>query len=74
MARSGADPIYWDDAYPIALLLKACHPDAEPLQVDYATLRQWVIALPGFSDDPDMARTEWLDDIQCEWLEIGGLK
>ncbi len=74
MARSGADPIYWDDAYPIALLLKASHPGVEPADVDHATLRRWVIALPGFSDDPDMARTEWLDDIQCEWLEIGGLK
>ncbi|MGQ9815621.1 MAG: Fe-S cluster assembly protein IscX [Candidatus Roseilinea sp.] len=74
MASSGADPIYWDDAYPIALLLKANHPDVEPLDVEHATLRQWVIALPGFSDDPDMVCTEWLDDIQCEWLEIGGLK
>lgn len=74
MAGSGADPVYWDDAYPIALLLKAHHPDAEPADVDHVTLRRWVIALPGFSDDPDMARAEWLDDIQCEWLEIGGLK
>lgn len=73
MARSGADPIYWDDAYPIALALKANYPDVEPMEIDHETLRRWVIALPGFNDDPAMGRIEWLDDIRREWLEIGGV-
>ena len=74
MASAGSDPLYWDDAYPIALLLQASYPDAEPTEIDHATLRQWVAALPGFTDDPDLVRTEWLDDIRCEWLEVGGIK
>ena len=73
MASAGTDPLYWDDAYPIALLLKATYPDVEPTEVDHSTLSRWVIALPGFTDDPGVVCSEWLDDILCEWLEIGGV-
>jgi FeS assembly protein IscX len=73
LAQAIGDPVYWDDAYPIALMLEAAHPGADPLAVDRDTLRDWVVALPGFADDPQQARPGWLDDIQVEWLEIGGL-
>jgi len=73
MAGAGFDPLYWDDAYPIALMLKREHPEADPVRVDPAVLRGWVIALPGFADDPGLVCTEQLVDIQAEWVEIGGL-
>ncbi|MCS7061201.1 MAG: Fe-S cluster assembly protein IscX [Anaerolineae bacterium] len=69
-----SNPLYWDDAYPIALLLKARYPDVEPVEIDQATLREWVMALPGFNDDPAVVCAEWLDDIRREWLEIGGVR
>lgn len=66
-----ADPLYWDDAYPIALLLNAHHPDiADPTQVTHAVLRNWVVALDGFSDDPQAATAEYLEQIQAEWVEL----
>ncbi len=73
LAQANGDPVYWDDAYPIALMLKVAHPGADPAAVDGDTLRAWVAALPGFADDPQQACAGWLDDIRIEWLEIGGL-
>jgi FeS assembly protein IscX len=64
------DPLYWDDAYPIALLLKAAHPDTDPTAIEQHILCEWVVALQGFVDDPALARSEWLEHIQAEWVEL----
>ena len=63
------DRLYWDDAYAIALALIACHPDLDPLTIDWETLHRWVIALPGFADEPTLKHLGWLRDIQKEWYE-----
>lgn len=66
-----ADPLYWDDAYPIALLLRAAYSHvADPTTLDLRTLREWVIRLDGFSDDRDACPVEWLEYIQAEWVEL----
>jgi FeS assembly protein IscX len=65
-----ADPIYWDDAYPIALLLEASHPEADPSTVAHGMLREWVIDLEGFADDREAIPMEWLERIQLEWVEM----
>lgn len=66
-----ADPLYWDDAYPIALLLNAQHPEVEdPTRVARDQLRHWVVALEGFCDDPNAATVEFLEQIQAEWVEL----
>lgn len=64
-----ADPVYWDDAYPIALLLKEAHPDADPASVDLNELHSWVTRLEGFADDGEAQRA-WLEQIQVEWVEL----
>jgi FeS assembly protein IscX len=64
-----ADPVYWDDAYPIALLLKEAHPDADPTSVDLNELQSWVTRLESFADD-GAAQREWLEQIQVEWVEL----
>jgi FeS assembly protein IscX len=64
------DPLYWDDAYPIALVLKAAHPDTDPTEIDHRILHEWVIRLEGFADDPKVMRVEWLERIQTEWVEL----
>ncbi len=64
------DPIYWDDAYPIALMLRRAHPEVDPLQVPDAELRQWVARLDGFADDVDGGVPELLDGIRAEWVEL----
>lgn len=64
-----ADPVYWDDAYPIALLLKRAHPDADPASVDLNELQNWVTRLEDFADDAE-AQREWLEHIQVEWVDL----
>ena len=65
------DPVYWDDAYPIALLLRAAHPDvADPSIVEPALLHTWVIALDAFADDRETMPVEWLAQILVEWVEL----
>ena len=70
MAGSLRDPLYWDDAYPIALELKAAHPEVDPTDVAHRVLHEWVITLEGFADDPTMVRKSWLQHIQAEWVEL----
>lgn len=70
MAGTIHDPLYWDDAYPIALLLKAAHPEVDPTELDYHVLHGWVIGLEAFADDPKVIYVEWLERIQAEWVEI----
>jgi FeS assembly protein IscX len=65
------DPVYWDDAYPIALLLRAAHPDvADPSLVETGVLHAWVIALDAFADDRAIMPAEWLAQILVEWVEL----
>ena len=65
-----ADPVYSDDAYPIALLLKEAHPDADPAAMGLDELQNWVIRLEDFADDSDAVQREWLEQIQVEWVEL----
>ena len=65
------EPVYWDDAYPIALLLRKAHPDiADPAAIAPAILREWVIALDAFADDREATPVEWLEQILVEWVEL----
>ncbi len=61
--------LYWEDDYAIALALKRAHPAIDPLDVDWTTLRQWVIDLPGFADDQSVTAQYLLENIQREWYE-----
>ena len=70
MAGSARDPLYWDDAYPIALVLRAAHPNADPISVDLRVLYEWVVGLESFADDPALSNSEWLERIQAEWIEL----
>ena len=65
-----ADPLYWDDAYPIALMLREAHPGASLLTVSLTVLHGWVVALDGFADDPVLYSADLLEQIQAEWVEI----
>ncbi len=61
--------LYWEDDYAIALALKREHPALDPLQIDVATLHQWVIELPEFVDDKSVTAHYLLENIQREWYE-----
>ncbi|WP_250459896.1 MULTISPECIES: Fe-S cluster assembly protein IscX [Microbulbifer] len=59
----------WTDINDIAIELVDTHPDVDPLRVNFVDLRNWVIELPGFDDDPDRCGEKILEAIQAAWIE-----
>ena len=59
----------WTDAEDIALALMDAHPDVDPLTVRFTDLHKWVVALPGFNDDPKGSNEGLLEKIQMKWHE-----
>ena len=59
----------WSDSEDVALALMEAHPDVDPLTVRFTDLHQWVVALPGFRDDPKSSNEGILEAIQMKWLE-----
>ena len=63
------DELYWDEAYAIACRLKADHPQLDLTTVTLNMIYNWVIALPDFKDEPDLANDDLLAAIYQEWYE-----
>ncbi len=59
----------WTDSRDIALALLEKYPDQDPAKVNFVDLRAWVLALPGFSDDPKRSGEKILEAIQMLWIE-----
>jgi len=59
----------WTDAEDIAVALRERFPDLDPLKVRFTDLRAWVVALPGFDDDPAASNEARLEAIQMAWYE-----
>jgi len=59
----------WLDTEDIAILLHEQKPDLDPLTVRFTDLREWVIGLPDFGDDPHASNEAKLEAIQMAWLE-----
>jgi FeS assembly protein IscX len=59
----------WTDTQDIAIALSEQHPDQDPKSVNFVDLYQWVMALPGFSDDPKRCGERILEAIQAAWIE-----
>ncbi len=59
----------WTDSLDIALALLEAHPDIDPRYVNFVELRQWVMALPDFADDPARSGEKILEAIQMAWID-----
>ena len=59
----------WIDTREIAIALAEKHPDVDPARVNFVDLRDWVIALEGFDDDPKRCGEKILEAIQMTWME-----
>lgn len=59
----------WLDSEDIGILLHEARPDIDPLTVRFTDLREWVIALEDFGDDPHASNEAKLEAIQMAWLE-----
>ena len=59
----------WSDVREIAIELDEAHPEVDPLQLNFVELRDWVLALPDFEDDPGHSGEKLLEAIQMCWIE-----
>lgn len=59
----------WDDSYAIALALNALHPEIDLEGVSLEMIYRWVVALPEFGDDRELANDQILAAIYQSWFE-----
>ncbi len=62
----------WTDTNDIAIELAEAHPETDPLKINFVELRDWVLALPGFDDDPQHCGEKILEAIQQAWIDEAG--
>lgn len=58
----------WTDSLEIALDLMEQHEDVDPYKLHFTELRQWVIDLERFDDNPDHCGERILEAIQLAWM------
>ena len=58
----------WTDSLEIAIQLAEAHPDVDPKTIRFTDLREWVMALPEFDDEPNRSGEKILEAIQMEWI------
>jgi FeS assembly protein IscX len=59
----------WTDTLEIAIQLDEAHPEVDPTHVNFVDLRNWVMALDEFDDDPNHSGERILEAIQMAWIE-----
>jgi FeS assembly protein IscX len=59
----------WTDAEDLGIALSEKFPDVDPLTVRFTDLRDRVLALDGFDDDPKISSEPRLEAIQMAWYE-----
>jgi FeS assembly protein IscX len=59
----------WTDSREVAIALAGAHPDLDPARVRFTDLRAYVLALPGFADDPAHCGEKILEAIQMAWID-----
>ena len=62
----------WTESLEIAIALAEKHPGVDPKTVRFTDLRQWVLDLPGFDDDPRHSGEKILEAIQMAWIDEVG--
>ncbi len=59
----------WTDVLDIAIELLEAKPEVDPRQVNFVDLRNWVLALDNFDDDPERCGEKILEAIQAAWID-----
>ncbi len=59
----------WNDTIDIAIELSEAYPDVDPKAVNFVDLRQWIMGLPEFDDNPERSGERILEAIQLAWIE-----
>jgi len=61
--------VKWTDSEDIGIALAEKFPDVDPLTLRFTDLRDRVLALDGFADDPKSSNEAKLEAIQMAWHE-----
>jgi len=61
--------VKWIDSEDIGIALFEAFPDLDPLTVRFTDLREKVLQLGGFDDDPKVSNEPKLEAIQMAWYE-----
>jgi len=59
----------WTDSLEIAQLLHDKNPELDPKTIRFTDLRQWVLDLDDFNDDPEKCGERILEAIQLAWID-----
>ena len=59
----------WTDILDIAISLEEMRPNADNINLRFTDLREWVLALPEFQDDPNGCNEKILEAIQQAWID-----
>ena len=59
----------WTDVQAIAEALYDAHPYIDPKVIRFTDLHAWVMALDGFSDEPNKSNEKILEAIQLAWID-----
>ena len=59
----------WTDTLEIAIALDDDHPSVDPMHVNFVDLRNWIMALEEFDDDPEHCGERILEAVQMAWIE-----
>ncbi len=59
----------WTDTYDLAMELADTHPQVDPRYVNFVDLRDWILTLADFDDDPQRCGEKILEAIQMAWIE-----
>jgi FeS assembly protein IscX len=61
--------VKWINSEDIGLALLETHPDVDPLTVRFTQMREWILQLDGFDDDPAASNEAKLEAIQMAWYD-----
>ena len=59
----------WTDTQRIAEELYDNHPDIDPKTIRFTQLRELILALPDFDDDPAHSGEKILEAVQQAWID-----
>ncbi|WP_318419226.1 Fe-S cluster assembly protein IscX [Photobacterium leiognathi] len=59
----------WTDSLDIAIELFEKYPDIDPTLIRFTELREWILALDEFDDEPSHCSERVLEAVQMCWIE-----
>jgi len=59
----------WHDIRKIAIALEEAHPEADNINLRFTDLREWILALEGFTGAPNGCNEKILEAVQMAWID-----